>query len=126
MTDRVYLDGTQITDPGLTHLKGLKHLCELDLGDTQITDAGLESLEGLLELKELDLSATKVTDEGVKKLQLALPNCKIVHLRNYCPRPPGTLIPLGDRRDLSELINSASRSSSLPRANSGTGPVFSR
>ena len=41
---RVNLQGRQVTDAGLEHLKGLTKLERLDLGDTRITDAGLEHL----------------------------------------------------------------------------------
>ena len=49
----------------------------LDLLGTEVTDAGLEHLKGLSELQSLDIHNTKVTDEGVKKLRQALPNCDI-------------------------------------------------
>ncbi len=73
----VFLGGTQVTDAGLEHLKGLTSLQTLDLGDTFVSDAGLEHLKGLTSLQNLSLWDTKVTDEGVKKLQQALPNCEI-------------------------------------------------
>jgi hypothetical protein len=38
------LSGTQVTDAGLVHLKGMTGLRTLDLSDTQITDAGLAHL----------------------------------------------------------------------------------
>jgi hypothetical protein len=44
---------------------------------TEVTDVGLEHLKGLNKLQTLGLAETKVTDAGVKKLQQALPKCKI-------------------------------------------------
>ncbi len=73
----LYLDGTEVTDAGLVHLKGLTSLRRLLLSDTKVTDAGLVHLKGLTSLQALNLRYTKVTDAGVKKLQQALPNCKI-------------------------------------------------
>ncbi len=52
---KVILDGTQVTDAGLVHLKGLTKLVRLDLQDTQVTDAGLVHLRGLTKLERLVL-----------------------------------------------------------------------
>jgi hypothetical protein len=52
-------------------------LRELRLNGTQVTDAGLEHLKGFTELRRLWLYSTRVTDESVRNLQQALPNCKI-------------------------------------------------
>ena len=43
---RLFLDGTEITDAGLKHLEGLKRLERLGVDSTMVTDAGLERLEG--------------------------------------------------------------------------------
>ena len=51
----------------------------LDLTGTEITDAGLFHLKGLNYLICLDSRYTKVTDEGANKLQEALPKCWIGH-----------------------------------------------
>ena len=72
------LDGIQVTDGGLVHLKGLTNLEELWLSDTNVSDAGLEPLKELNNLNMLDLSGTQVTDEGVEKLQRSLPHCEII------------------------------------------------
>jgi len=40
-----WLDGTQVTDAGLVHLKGLTNLEYLYLRKTQVTDAGIAKLE---------------------------------------------------------------------------------
>jgi hypothetical protein len=68
------VDGGIVTDIGLTHVKGLTNLDELDLRNTQITDAGLANLKGLAKLHRLCLGGSQVTDAGVKELQRALPN----------------------------------------------------
>jgi hypothetical protein len=39
------LNGTQITDAGIEHLKGVTKLGYLDLSGTQITDAGIQQLK---------------------------------------------------------------------------------
>jgi len=77
----VHLNRTSVTDRALEHVKGLANVKMLDLEGTQVTDDGLHHLIDLTELRQLDLSGTKVTAEGVAKLQQALPNCKIEHLR---------------------------------------------
>ena len=53
------LDGTQVTDAGLEHLKGLSRLQELYLDGTQVTDAGLEHLKGLSQLKSWTSAARR-------------------------------------------------------------------
>ena len=63
------LIGTNISDVGLTHLKGATILQHLDLARTKVTDAGLSHLKGLRQLRSLDLGGTKVTDAGIEYLQ---------------------------------------------------------
>ena len=75
----VMLEGCEVTDAWLEHLKGLTKLQSLDLSYTPVTDAGLEHLKGLTKLRSLDLSDTQVAGAGVKRLQQALPQCKIEH-----------------------------------------------
>ena len=65
---KLHLSGTQITDGGLVHLKGLTSLRQLNLSDTQITDAGLEHVKGFVKLESLSLVGTQITDVGLKSL----------------------------------------------------------
>ena len=60
------LDGTRITDSGLSHLGGMKGLRSLSLGRTRTTDGGLEQLQRqmLPDLENLWLHGTRVTDGG--------------------------------------------------------------
>ena len=74
----VSLNGTDVTDGGLAHLKGLTKLKVLQIIDTQITDAGLSHLKGMTKLQELWLPS-RITDAGVAELKKALPNCKIIN-----------------------------------------------
>ena len=55
----------------------MTQLEDLELSDTQVTDAGLTHLKGLSRLTYLNLKGTKVTIQGIKELQEALPNCDI-------------------------------------------------
>jgi len=73
--------GTQVTDAGLVHLKGLTKLQQLDLLDTQVTDAGLVHLKGLTKLKLLGLSRTQVSDAGLVHLN-GLTNLEVLALEN--------------------------------------------
>jgi hypothetical protein len=57
----------------------MANLERLFLNGTKITDAGLPCLYGLAKLQAVYLGDTRVTVEGVKKLQEALPNCEIDH-----------------------------------------------
>ena len=73
------LSGTAVTDEGLVHLKQLTSLKRLDLIGCKITDEGLVHLKGLTNLQKLFLYRTKITEAGVSALQMALPNCEILH-----------------------------------------------
>ena len=66
--ETLYLNSTAITDAGVAHLRGARHLKTLWLDNTKITDRGLASLAGLTNLEELLLSNTAVTDNGVGQL----------------------------------------------------------
>jgi Leucine-rich repeat (LRR) protein len=50
---------------------------DLALNGTQVSDAGLEHLKELTSLRRLDLRFTQVTDVGVNELKKALLNCRI-------------------------------------------------
>ena len=65
----VHLDGTQVTDAGLQHLRGLMQLKKLRLTCTQVTDAGLKHLKGLTQLWNLELDYTQVTDAGLQHVK---------------------------------------------------------
>jgi hypothetical protein len=65
----VYLDGTQVTDAGLVHLKWLTGLRSLNLGGTQVSDAGLVHIEGLTGLQWMSLAGTRVSDAGLVNLK---------------------------------------------------------
>ncbi len=64
----LHLDNTPITDAGLVHLTGLTQLRHLGLNNTQITDAGLVHLTGLTQLQSLGLNNTQITDAGLVHL----------------------------------------------------------
>ena len=55
----------------------MTNLSSLYLWGTQVTDAGLVHLKGLTNLICLELAEARGTDAGVAELQRALPNCKI-------------------------------------------------
>jgi Leucine-rich repeat (LRR) protein len=71
------LKGTQVSDRGLTHLRGLTKLDYLDLDGTQVTDAGLEYLKDLTALDRVFLRKTRVTDDGTKKVKQARPSLEV-------------------------------------------------
>jgi hypothetical protein len=62
------LERTRIGDPGMTHIGRVRSLRELDLSETRITDTGLSHVRGLPHLRELDLDGTAVTDDGMQIL----------------------------------------------------------
>ena len=67
------LDGT-----GLSGLRGMTALQELNISNTRVTDAGLTHLRALAALRKLNLEGTKVTRAGVEPLRRALPRLNIV------------------------------------------------
>ena len=83
---RLYLNDTQVTDAGLVHLKGLTNLQGLRLVGTEVTDAGLVHLKPLTNLRYLYLANTQVSYESVKDLKQALPNVQILGLASYSDR----------------------------------------
>jgi len=66
---RVNLSGTNVTDAGLEHVKGLTQLQSLDLACTRVTDAALEHLKGVTLLQSLSLGFTNVTHAGLEHLE---------------------------------------------------------
>jgi eukaryotic-like serine/threonine-protein kinase len=58
-----------VTDAGLEHLRGLKHLVEFSLNGAPVTDTGVQCLQGLTELKHLTLSNTGLTNDGLQSLE---------------------------------------------------------
>ena len=61
------LTGSDVTDAGLQHLRGLPQLQELVLHHTKVTDAGLGHLSQVTRLRGLWLGSTKVGDAGLKQ-----------------------------------------------------------
>ena len=70
------MQGTQITDAGLEHLKGMSKLRYLDLQETRITDAGLDIIKGWSQLRRLTFASWQITYERVQKLKEEMPHCK--------------------------------------------------
>jgi Leucine Rich repeat len=75
------LSNQEVTDDGLRHLKGLRQLTRLSLGDTQVGDKGLANLANLPKLLVLNLNATHISNEGLAHLQ-ELPSVSHLFLAN--------------------------------------------
>jgi hypothetical protein len=71
------LSGTEISDLGLAHLKGLTGLRSLKLSKTKVTDAGLVHLRGLTYLAYLEVCETTVTPYAAHELEQCLPSLTI-------------------------------------------------
>jgi len=70
------LNGTDVTDAGLGHLRGL-NVSRLDVAGTAVGNASVETIGGF-ELWFLDVRGSQVTDEGVARLRESLPDsCRI-------------------------------------------------
>lgn len=62
------LEGTNITDAGIMHLKDLKKLEWLNLYRTNVGDPSLATLSTIKSLKHLPIGETNVTDKGLEHL----------------------------------------------------------
>jgi hypothetical protein len=74
-----------VTDAGLAELSACGSLTWLDLEGTQITDAGLSHLAGL-PLEILELENTSITDQCIASLN-SMPKLQVIRLSD----PPFTL-----------------------------------
>jgi hypothetical protein len=70
---------TEVSDAGAAHLAGLKHLRFLHLTKSRMTDAGLASLRGLNRLEHLNLQENHFSDAGLVHLG-GLKNLKRLYL----------------------------------------------
>jgi hypothetical protein len=68
-----------VTDQGMTRLRGLVNLRSLDLGATSVSDRGLAHLERLRNLESLGLALTDITDRALDHVS-QLPNLKTLSL----------------------------------------------
>ena len=67
-----------MTDAGVTALRGMTGISELDLTDAHITYAAVKDLATLSGLKKLVLQGSGITDAGIDELRQKLPECEIV------------------------------------------------
>lgn len=77
--DELDIDGTQITDAGLLHVKRFSKLRGLHADNTKITDAGLAHLSGMPSLIILNIENTQVSGKGIACLA-DLPELRLLNL----------------------------------------------
>jgi hypothetical protein len=100
---QVQASATRVTDAGLKHLRGMKHLQRLELGFTRVTGTGLadmpdaplvwlrlssapgtpEGVEAICrfkELQELDVDSDRNGDREARQLFQSLPRLRTVHI----------------------------------------------
>jgi hypothetical protein len=63
------LQGTKVTNAGLSQVGKLTRLKDLCLGNCEISDKGLEKLQSLVNLECLELGSTSITGSGLKSLK---------------------------------------------------------
>ena len=61
---------------------------DIGLSGTQVTDAGLVHLKGLTALRWIELSGSKVTPEGIERLRKSLPNAQVDDWNHMARRTP--------------------------------------
>ena len=101
------LDGTQVSDTGLTHLQELSALHALDLGGTRVTDLGVEKLAAMSGLDSLALSSTEISDRALEYLS-ALPNLRTLTIQSVKITNDG-LRHLAGHRNLRTLLLNANQ-----------------
>lgn len=70
---------TQVSDKGLAYLENLPSLEELGIqSNYEITDAAIDHLKRLKGLRRVQMGNTKITDEGRAELEKALPGARIL------------------------------------------------
>ena len=65
--NRLFVEGTRITDASLADIDKCQYLIRLDLVRSNVTDAGLRALAGL-HVQFIHLDGTPITDEGLRHL----------------------------------------------------------
>ncbi|MHC4725106.1 MAG: M56 family metallopeptidase, partial [Planctomycetota bacterium] len=95
-----------ITDEGLSHLKEIKSLKKLDVGNATITDAGLTHLSDMKSLEHLELLPHGITDKGLIHLSEL---SKLKYLKVGCSSPGSPITDAGLQvlsglKDLEELM----------------------
>ena len=85
---RLNLRGTRIFDGTLAILSGLTQLESLDIAYTQFTDNGLDALVPLTRLKELSIGRSKLGKNALQVLRL-LPTLEYLDLGGPHPGPDG-------------------------------------
>ncbi len=76
------LRGTKITDTTLEFLATVPSLHSLDVGFAEITDVGLDHLASVPSLRELTIGGNKLTDDGVQLLR-QLPQLTYLDLSGF-------------------------------------------
>lgn len=71
------LNGTLITQSGLSHLSKKHRLTKLSLNDTGIGDEAIDAILAMETLQVLRIHKTKLTESGLSRLSENLPRCRI-------------------------------------------------
>jgi hypothetical protein len=86
--EKLEIDGARnLTDAGVSHLRGIDHLRSIAITDCTLTDASLDQLAEIPALEELDLRGNRLTDAGLHKLS------RLPHLRSLRPGWGATRLP---------------------------------
>lgn len=72
------LEGTPLTNLGLTHIKGMTSLKNLNLRGTRVTNNGILHLRELSKLEKLDLRDLSIADGVYEELRQLFPKAKII------------------------------------------------
>ena len=77
--ERLYLNGSTVSDRDLKSISSLAKLSYLNLFNTEVTDQGLETVQSLLNLKQVFLGHTAVSKAGANRLTAAREDLSVIH-----------------------------------------------
>jgi hypothetical protein len=69
LVDLYIWDASLVTNAGVAHLAGLPKLKKVHIGNSRMTDVGLGHLGGSLSLEEMSLQGNRFTDAGLARLR---------------------------------------------------------
>ena len=71
------LNDTQITNAGISEIKVLENIVDMNLRNTDVSDKCITSLKKMKNLSTLYIDGTEITEEGIAKLEKSLPYCRV-------------------------------------------------
>jgi hypothetical protein len=81
----LFLNRSQVSDPGLQCLTNFARLRTLGLAGCNVSDEGVQALAGMPSLTSLNLRGTNVSGAGIRELKKSLPDCLVYRTDSLDP-----------------------------------------